>query len=473
MWRSIRDALEGVNSVKRANEIYLPMPLGFEVDDTAPSASMHISPTVTTRSETDDYDFTASPYWHPNPAYRAYLQRARFPEITMHTLRGLIGVATRKQSNIDLPSKIQYLEDKATRKGKSLDELFAYCLAEVLSQGRVTLVLDVKKDNTVCIVPYKTENFINWDDDESTSENLFSVFQEIKYVAGEGKEFETEQQTVNIVYSFDVSKENSKRVLVRKFIDDVEDVSKTVTPSLQGRTFEKIPVVTIGSLNNDSDPDPAPLLGVSEIAYSIYRKDADLSQAEYMTCNPMFTITGTDGNEGVPAAFGSTVALILENPAANAFFPSTDTSALAHVTNRIERMFEEAANYGASLLGPTKKAAESTDTLKVRQGAQGATLVGVVENVCTGITDILKLAAEIHGANPEDVSYSVPTDFSEASLSPQMLLALITLWQSGGMSKETLLKIVKESGFGDRDEEVEEEMARIFAEPPALTQDDV
>lgn len=473
IWRSVRDAIEGSGAVKRMNEIYLPMPAGFIEDTTSPIANAVIvsDQGYASRAEIEGFSTDQLPYKHNNPAYMSYLQRARFPEITINTLRGLIGVASRKKLEIDLPSQIAYLEDNATKKGQTLEELFTYCLSETLAEGRITLVVDINPEtNQVHLIPYVTESFINWNNDPSTGETTFAIFEEKDFKYNES--FEEEEITVNIVYSWKLPTENVNEepmIIVRRFEND-KLIGKEITPSLQGIFFEEIPIVTIGSIHNQNDPSPSPISGISEIAYSIYRKDADLSQSQYMTCNPMFVISGASSENGVPTSFGSTIALVLQNPDAKAFFTETDTSGLDHVKASIAELKEEASDYGATLLGPTKKAAESTETVKIRQGAQGATLVGVVNNVVQGLTDALEFAAQISGADPKSVVLDFPTDFAETSLSPQMLTALVNAWQMGGYSKESLIEKMIENGFAKG--EVEDELTRIFNEEPSSSGDD-
>jgi len=459
MWMSVRDAIEGSNAVKLANELYLPIPQGF-IEDNTSASSTGVSSNVANdrRSEV----LLMAPYYHRNPAYMSYLHRARFPEITIHTLRGLIGIATRNNPEIELPAKLKYLEGSAMQDGSSIKELFAYCLAEVLSQGGVSIVIDVIHDSVLKMSVYDSTSFINWET-KASGELKEAYFEE-----NQDDEDNGEKQIV-IEYSMELNEEISKEPILKvtRYIDGDEIV---INPSVQGVSFSEIPVVNIGSIKNEPSPNPVPLLGVSEIAYSIYRKDADLSQAQYMTCNPMFVITGAENESGVPVTFGSTAALILPRPEAKAFFPSTDTSALGHVKESISDLKEEAATFGASLVGPSKKAAEATETLKMRQGAQGATLVGVVENVSKGVEDALKIAARLVGADPDSVVFSVTTDFAERELSPTMLTALVSTWQNGAMSKESLLKVMKEAGLSPRNEDIEEELLRIESDGPADTE---
>ena len=457
-WRSVRDALEGSDTVKRMNELYLPMPQGFVDDDSAPTSSVGTTPTLNQNENLSEL-VQGAPYYHTNPAYRAYLQRARFSEITLFTLKGLLGIATKKEMNIKLPSKIKYMEEKATKDGKSIQELYKYCLSETLSQGRVTLTVDVNQaDNTCSIVPYASSSFLDWKTNEETGDTEFAKFCETETVFKDNS-FEVEEQEVYFIYSIGAEGE----VVLTKYSGD-DEIDKT--PSLQGSFFNSIPVVTIGSITNQNDPSPVPLFGISEIAYSMYRKDADLSQAEYMTCNPMFVITGADSEGGVPVMMGSTVALVLGNPDAKAFFTKTDTGALNHVQSAIEKLREEAATLGVSIIGAVKKAAEAAETTRIKQGSQSSTLIVTVDNVSKGIEVALKICAEISGVNPDQVSFSASTDFIERTLAPSMLKQLVVAMQLDAISHETVLETIIDSGLLTEGVTAEEELARISIQGP-------
>lgn len=471
--RATRDAMRS-SQVKRAGELYLPMPNGFRnLEFTAPT-SVIIGQNL---GFSEVVDLTESPFYHSNPAYTAYLQRARFPELVFNTLTGLIGVATRKDMTVEIPKSLQYMVDDCTRDGKTIYELFVTILTEVLITGRCTLVLDINPDtNNFVIATYASEATINWRGEGDSTE--FVVFEEAAEEPKKDNMFQTEEVLRHRVFRIGKEGEEFRYVDPPTGIVTVEDAAgvvvcdeyvdgeivKSTIPMLQGEYFYKIPAISVGSLENTHEPNPSPLYGIAEIAYAIYRRDADLANAQYQTCNPTLVLSGCDGK--VPVLFGSSVALVLESPEAKAYFPNTDTSALDHVKETINELREEAAQFGASLLGPTKRAVESTETVKTRQSAQSTTLVGIVNNIAEAMTKIFEMAAEIDGSTPETVSIIIPTDFAELSLSPQMLTALVSAWQNGVLSKLTLIELMIDAGLINHAEEAEDELTRIFAEGP-------
>ena len=468
--RSVRDSIDGSDSVKRAQEVYLPMPSGMDLDNTAPNITRRnsgdmgeMSPSSGSPTENSAYELDNAPYYHKNPAYRAYLQRARFPEITSHALRGLVGTATRISLELSLPSKLEYLEENATSDGMTIHQLYSHLLSEVLQGGNVSLVVEIDaKTNLPYFVVYSAETAINWNVAPITKNLSLSVFETKEVKADESNVFNT-NDTATACLVYEATPEGV--VSQSRFLDD-EQEGTAKEASLQGTKFSQIPVVYIGAVRNSPTPQTPPLLGISEIAYSIYRKDADLSQSQYMTCNPNFVITGVESETGVPMVFGSTVALILPNPDAKAFYPETDTSALDHVSKSMQQLFEEAMMYGASLSGPAKKGVESTETVQMRGNNQGATLVGMVKNVVEGMEDALLIAGSL--LNITEKPLVTPSlEFAQKALSPEMLNALTQSWMASGLSRETLLRNFKEAGILNEDEDIDVEIARIESEGPA------
>jgi hypothetical protein len=468
--RVARDCVAGSDSVKRAQTLYLPMPEGFLIDETSPSFSTNTQqpgvPTplgemdVLARAHNESSFFQDAPFYNRNHAYMSYIQRARFPDVTAHTLKGLVGTATRKEAECKLPSKIAYLEERATSDGLDIYEFAGYCVSELLQVGNGAIAVEINTEkNELELVFYQAETNINWRM-KNVNEVSMGVFYYSEDVQGDSF-FETDKMDVGIVYRYDLDENKKERVFQDRYENKVRVAS--VVPNLQGTPFEEIPVVYIGSTKNTPEPQSAPILGIAEIALSIYRKDADLSQSEYMTCNPNLVITGSDDASGTPNLVGATVALKITNPMAKVYYTSTDTSGLDHVSNRIDKMFNEAIMYGASLVGSSKKSAEAFETVKARQNYQGATLIDIVRNVSKGVERALEMAAQISGADPDEVVFFMDEDFAELALSPQMLTAMIQAWTASGLSLRTLLENLKELGLI---KDVDEEMKRIAHEGP-------
>lgn len=456
--RQVRDCVEGSDAVKRSAELYLPMPSGMSQMDVAASTASTSSNPLADRS----LSINEAPWYHPNAAYSAYLHRAKFPDMTASTLRGLIGVATRNEPEYTLPSTLSYLEDVATIDGDGILALYSNTISEILQVGRHAFVIDIREDSTLYIAQYSSESYINW---------LYEVIngKRVQTFA----EFETCEQNEDgeeikkaLCYSLEVVEENGPRVaIVRKYTDGKLDPDGEIVIKHQGKMLDFLPIVNIGCEKNTAEPDNVPLIGITDCALDIYRHTADLNNIHFMCCNPTLVFIGVDADDS-PRVVGSTVAIALSDPSSDAKYVQPEAGALDHVSGHIDKIFEEAVHYGAQLLGPTKRAAESAEALALRQASSGATLVTVVEAVGEAMEDALKMAAKMTGSSGK-VEFEPNTEFAELALSAQEINSMLQAWMSGGISHLTFLENMANAGkLGDRTPEEEQDL--IEQEGPAL-----
>lgn len=445
-WVQIRDCVKGSNFVKRKQEMYLPMPSGMQNINVAPSTSQPNS----LRSNSELHlSMSQMPWYHSNPAYRAYLQRARFPDIAGTVLRGMVGMVTKVEPEIKLNGSISNLEDMATVCGKSLEEAYGYSIGEVLQTGKLCYVLDVNSKSEFRIALYSAERNTDWEYEVIDGEKILTrcTFVET-YSSDDTEEVAIEYKIVDGIAQFQRMK-NGKP-------DGEEEVIM-----YRGRVIRRLPIFFAGSTNNEADIDIIPLMGISDIALTIYRKDADLAQAQYMTCNPTLFIFGIN-EDSTPKIIGSTVTVTISNPNAKAEYPRTDTSALDHMQSTIKDLFDEAIASGAQILGVGKKAAESGEALSLREASNAATLVTVVELVSKAIRDVLEFAADWSGSG--EVVFQQWDDFAETDMTAQETTALVSAWFQGAISHDTLLDNLRDVNVVASDVTNEEERKKIASE---------
>lgn len=100
MWMLSRDFIKGEATVKRKNELYLPMPSGFLLKD-------DVSLAQTNQSSLQNWNFDRKynfmdnvinddPNYHPNKPYAMYKHGAKVPSILKHTVNGLLGLIVKK-----------------------------------------------------------------------------------------------------------------------------------------------------------------------------------------------------------------------------------------------------------------------------------------------------------------------------------------------------------------------------------------
>lgn len=436
----VRATVAGSNAVKRGNELYLPIPSGMLLLSEGVSQSNRSA-----AGQASNIHIQDAPWYHSNPAYRSYLQRARFPDLTAIVMRGLVGVASKGEASVKLPSSIAHFEDSATTEGMSLDKLYSYSIQEVLQTSKLVYVLDVKKNNEFVIAVYSAERNVDWEEAVIDGEKVLTSCVFVESDLGDEVEKSIKYELINGV------------AVYQRYIDGQID-GEEVLIMRQGKTINKLPIFFASTNKNSPSFGIIPLLGPSDIALSIYRKDADLSQAEFMTCNPTLFLFGVPSDE-TPKLIGSTVTVSVSNPEASAVYPATDTSALAHVLTRIESLYTEAVQAGAAMLNIGGRGAESAEALSIRESASGATLVEITDTVGEAMLDLLNFASDWAGTG--EVEYVPSKDFIEKKLTAQELTALVGAWVNDAISHDTLLDKLRDVDIIDGRITNEQEKAKI------------
>lgn len=460
-WTLTRDAVDGEPTVKRKNEFYLPMPAAMMLADAQNKPIQHTKSNETMNIGIFEQYFggTDNPNNHSNPAYKAYLTRAQFPDLTAFILRGLLGLALSDDPTVELPKSMEYLLKYCTPSGMSLNELYAHCVSEVLTTGKVLTILDIDtKINKPIIVPYIAESLVNWKTERTlnSSNSNPTVLALLEEQDISKDPLSSDYQLVLTVLSV---KDNIYTVTKKSKDNNTPDV--IVIPSYKGKRILELPAKIIGSISNTFSKQTTPLYAVASTSIQIYMKNADLANSEFMSCSPTLVISGVEA-EFTPKAVGSSVALILPDSDSKAYYTKTDTSALTHVLAHITDLYEQAIYSGAQLLDSSKKAAESAETVRLKQTGSGATLASIVRNAGNVIEDQLKDIATWMGENPDEVSFLPITDFLAPSLSAQEITALVKSWVDKAISHETLLDNFRKAGLLQDGSSVEDEVKRVL-----------
>lgn len=457
-WRQMRDTTDGMSAVKRSGALYLPIPAAM-LEATNQQAGVPDSRGVEyNRGGAEDRELrNKAPWAHPIPAYSAYIQRARFPDIVSSTKIGLMGIATKKQPTFELPSDLAYLEDRATVCGLTLVEFYKKCVDEVLTTGRFEFLIDIVDGNPY-FVPYIAESFINWK--QHGNEIKLAVFETTTY--GKDDDEFSQEQTLRHT----VARVNSDgNYEVQDYIDGMPQQS--IEPAIKGKKTDKVPLVVINATDLGTQVDTTPMLGISDIAISIYQKEADMSNSEFVTCNPMLVFIGIDA-DSAPSVVGSNVAFAIPDSDGDAKYAEPSANCLQHMTKRVENLFQEAAIYGSALLGGQNRA-ESTETTRMKQEASGASLKTIVDSVEKGIQQGIQIILDWSGSKSE-FKFSANKEFTDLKLTAQEMTSLVQSWLNKGISYDSYFTNMKKAGYIPEDRTIEEEKSLIEQAAPNMSE---
>lgn len=425
-WDRIRDCIQSESHIKLKGEKYLPRPGGMQ-------------------GEFAD-------------AYDSYLERAHYPQICSYALAGALGVIITKLPEFNVPPRLAYILKEATKDGITIQQLFMEIVIEILQTGKCPIVVDIDpKSNKFKFVKYTAESFPNWKEQSSGAEK--------NLILGVLKESMPSSEDI---FSHDTVE--VFRVLTMEkgtYVSHVFDSAKNAItnlftrPSYMGKTLDEIPLFVAGSINNSTDIQPIPLLSVANCSIQIYRKEADLANSEFLSCNPTLCMVGASNDDDLPNVVGSSVMIVLPDPQARIFYTTTDTAALKHVKTHIDDLYEEAIRHGVAILD-TRKGVESAEALRIRQATQSASIYSVYLSALNAIKGGLEVMCKWAGWNPNDIVIDAPAALTYGIPDSNIIRSIIEGFGQNVVPLSVIHKYLVGSGLLDQTVSLEEYIGQLI-----------
>jgi hypothetical protein len=412
--------------------------------------------------------------------YDAYRMRAPWYGATGRTLDGMVGMVFRSDPTLEAPEALKAFALDITLSGVALDGLAREALSEVLGPGRYGLLVEypqvVQQPASLAaasdlnlrpyVTAYKTEHIVNWKLQRvnNAMQPVMVVLQESFEV--EVDEFEAECKTqyrelrlVNGAYVQRIWRENEKKEWVQFGPD--------IIPTKNGKPLTAIPFFPFGPEALTLEVQQSPILDLVDINLSHYRTAADLEHGAHYTGLPTPFIAGVQLGENEKIKIGSSQAIVSPDPQASASYMEFTGQGLGSLERLMDRKEKQMAALGARMLAPEKAGVEAANTLSMRHNGEDSVLAGIAKLVAYGLTEMLAFMAEWAGITGT-VEYKLNTDYLPKGMSAQDLTALMSAWQQGGLSYQSLFENLQRSEIIAADLTPEEEQARIGTEGPTL-----
>lgn len=424
-------------------------------------------------------------------AYDAYLARAHYPSVVNDAVEAMIGVMHHKPPKIDLPAALEPMRESATVHSENLEMLLRRINEGQLVDGRVGLLLDLPGVAVIgsvkpYIAMYKAQDILNWDDGRRevlVAQNLNMVaLNESEFERKNDFEWEFEGKTRMLILGDpDTNQPRGEGVYQVALFDDNDtnfNAADLVTPSIAGNFLDKIPFVFINSKDVVPMPDKPPLLGLANLALAIYRGEADYRQALFMQGQDTLVVIGDTTEESRRTGANASINLPIGG---DAKYIGVNSMGLIEMRQSLENDRAAADQRGGALLDSDSREKESGDALKIRVAARTATLNQIALAGAFGLEQLLKIAAEWMGANPEEVSVKPNLDFAGDELASRSLLELATAKNMGAplsnrtihdqMSEKDLTKLTFEEELAEIERDNETQMS-IGTDAPGPIEDE-
>jgi hypothetical protein len=457
-WLSARDVIAGEAAVKAAGETYLP-----RLD-----------------SQSDD-------------EYLAYKTRASFFNASARTADGYVGLIFRREPTFKLPDNSAgvgraldgFVED-ADMLGTSLPAYAKNVTNEVITVGRAgTLVEweDVSEKRAYAVL-YPAEQIINWHSERVNGRNVLTlvVLKEVsKKPSQENDVFQPETveqlRVLKLVpdgapaadgtqtWSYQVEvwqvQVDGQRKSKRSKVEWMKVESRT--PLRLGKPLPLIPFVFHGPRHSQPEVDKPPLADIIAVNLDHYRLNADYKHGLHFTALPTAWVSGFDKTSSL--RIGSSTAWVAETPGATAGFLEFTGQGLTTFERAMDRDEQLMAVLGSRMLEAQKRVGETADAIELRQSGENSVLSGVSLSVSDSLTQVLRWVYWWNSteATPEAIGDNVVliklnTDFSLKGMSSVEITAVVSAWQAGAISQETMFELFRKgevlpTGRSNQDEQ--------------------
>ena len=416
--------------------------------------------------------------------YAAYLARACLFNATARTSAALQGLVFRKPAEVKLPENAgtaAFVED-VDLAGTELEDWCRWVVAEVVGLGRCGTLVDwCDAESRAYVANYGAEAILNWQVTRRHGRAVLALVV-LEETAEEPGDDEFNPQTVAQWRVLRLEPEGCAVELWRRrdsarqpatgqssSPEDDWVLVERREPRRRGQRLPFLPFVFHGPRHARPEVDKLPLADLIAVNLDHYRLDAEYKHGLHFTALPTAWVAGFD--KKAVLNIGSSAAWVSETPGSSAGFLEFKGQGLGSFVTALERDERQMAALGARMLQAEKRVGETVETIELRQSGENSVLGHLVTSVSASLTHALQLVAWWQGLGelPGEVTaaqacLALNTDFSTRGLTAQELTALVSVWQAGAISRETLLETLRRGEVIPEIRTNAEELALIQAE---------
>lgn len=406
-------------------------------------------------------------------AYALRLRMTPFFNATWRTISGMRGMLFRKPPIVELSPKLQALCENIDLAGTTMQGLAQEVVEEGLKLGRIGLLVDQpttpagatladaqRLNLRPFISIYEADSIYNWKEERVNGVTTLTQVRLLESASlTQEDEFATKEEKRYRV--LDLAEGKYRQRVFRIAEDGAEiQVGEDVFPNMAGKAMDFIPFVVIGVDHLGMGVDAPPLIDLVTTNFHHYMQATSYERGCFFSGLPTMFISGMEDSDG-EISIGGPIANALGSPQAKAYYVEVSSNFEALRTN-LEDKKREMAVLGARMLEGGKNAGgvEAAETVARRQSGEESVLAAMAETVSQGLARALGWVALWVG-DKSPVSYKLNKDFLPQSMTAQDLTALVSAWQNGAISQNTLFENLKAGEIVADTDTFEDEQARI------------
>ena len=423
-WELMRDSIEGEGAIKGAGIGYLPKTSGQ-------LALEH-------QAKTDESAMLSLD--EAREIYQSYKRRAQYPLWVKDSLRTMMGLVSRQEPEINLPTSLASLQDEATADGFPLKTLFLRSVLGLLAYGRQPLLADWDGDGRPYVALYGALDAINWReaDVDGRRDLVLSVLREAVH---QGDEFSHDSEARYRVLDL-----NEGRYRVRLLDEHGEAVGAEDMPGTNQAPLDFIPLVFLGSTDNNAGTDEIPLLTMAKAALKSYQLSADYYTSLHYTSHPQPWIAADLGEDEQFSVSGPMAAWNVGKDGKVGYLEFQGAGIEANRT-AMQDQRNTALEAGARVIDAG--ADESGEARKARQSDQHTSLYSVVVTAAEGIEQLLRYFGRwlnLPQADIDAIAFKVEPEFTKAEIDAAMMGIVRDLRLADEVPQAVLFESLRKAG---------------------------
>lgn len=458
-WQQMRDTWRGQRAVKDRGTEYLPPTSGMILDGLE----------------------VGGKGWN---AYNAYLLRALFHDFVGQAVDNYLGMLWNKLPTFEMPSDMDYLRQKATVGGESLNQALRWINREQLVIGRCGGLVDFHPGLGApdpYLAMYTGEHILNWDAGFRGQSAVETTNMVVLNESGPKRTSLfgwSDVEQYRVLMLGDPEAQEAKGEYRFGVFNNLEGNKVDFDPALmrtagrQGSSLDHIPWVFINANSTLSAPCDPPLMGLSDLCLAIYRLEGDYRQALFMQTQDTLFTKGFTEDKDKPLRIGAGGRIHGPTKDADAKWIGVTSEGLPELRTARENDIKMAASMSNELMDSSSRARESGTALEMRIGSKTATLNEIALAGGEGLQRLLRDVARWKGKSESEVEkIFVKANFEFASKEFQSmdLKTMIEAKILGApVSLEAIHKWSAERGGPGKDLKFEDMVAQIEAEMEIL-----
>jgi hypothetical protein len=377
--------------------------------------------------------------------YQAMIARPAFDNFTNRVLSAYTGLAFAKPPVVDVPTKLEPLMDNMNFAKATHEDMSYSFMREVFITGRVGALVNVRDDRPYTTT-YPHESIINW----RVKNDILEMVVLREMVEAYVNEYEYDLVEEYLVLALD---ENGKYYTRRYQVNEDGQEFETQEPTLvtqRGATMDYIPFYVATPNKLDIVPAKPPLFDLSVQNLSLMKLKTELYHSLFYVASPTPYGVGID-DENFTFSLGATEIHTFSNPDAKLSYLEFEGQGLQAITNELSEIKKDMSVNGASFLKDSSQSRESTETVQMRNSADNATLISISTTVSRLMVKCLEEMAKWAGADSENITYQINTDYNLSTADAQLLKAYSEFHQMGIISDYDMYYILQKNEVIDQE----------------------